>query len=86
MVRRSSRLLSQARGIGTAGVVGSGRAGRLRPAGLPLVGIKLRLGQTGRHFRIQPIRDGLEVEILLIIDFETQIEIESLRVVVAVPE
>ena len=52
--------------------------------GLPIVRIELRLGQSGRHPGIQPVGDGLEVEILLIVDLEAEIEVQRLRVIVAV--
>jgi hypothetical protein len=70
--------------IGAARIVGARCTEGLSAAGLALIGIELRLRQSGRHPRIKPVRDCLEIETLLVVDREPQIEVEGLRVVITV--
>src|SRR6185437_5972948 len=76
--------LIQQQRIGTAAVVGARRTKRLRTTGLPLIAKKLALRKPSGHFGIEPVGDGFEIEILPIIQFVTNIEVDRLRVVVAV--
>ena len=61
-----------------------GIRGIVDPAGLPVVGIELRQRQPRRHPRVQPVRNRLEIQVLLVVHLDAKIKIHRLRAVVAV--
>ena len=75
-------LIEQKR-IGASAAERSRRTRCLGTAGLPLVGKKLTLRESRRYFRVEPIGNGLEVEILPIIDLVANIEVECLGAEIA---